>query len=773
MNVLVVGGASSLLNQLIRKIKKEGHRVYLLSGKRYGVAGYEKVFERYDLPYDSANLSDVFESVNPDVTLFMGAFDSNFRWNEEEREMVQMVSGLTNLLISHSMVCKGRFIFLSSSDVYSDSFDADIPEDTPTSPSGIKAMALSQCEEMCTSFRRTRETDVVVLRVDNYYLIPKEPDDVNDICSRMCLEALRTGGITVDKGHRFSLLYESDAVEFIFRLIRCGEHQYPVYNLSSSEELTELEIARYIQQAMTQGTGVYIDEKEKQTRRCVLANGRFDSEFNGRIFADTRQTVEKVALYMAEHKELFLTNEQEKKGLFRRLADGIKGFIKALIPYLENLICFVAVFLLNSGILGSQYLERLDLYLLYVLLFAVVYGQYQATFSALLAIIGTFFAQIRDNTVLDVVLDYGTYLWIAQLFVVGLVVGYIKDQINKLMIEREEEEQFLDRQLTDIKDINGSNVRVKDALETEVVNQRDSIGKVYHVTSKLDQYIPEEVLFYAAETMSELLRSKDIAIYTVSNDTYARLFAFTSEQARTLGKSIRYRELDEVYETVAERKVYVNKTLDPRYPMMANAIFDNDQVKTIIMIWGIPWDRMTLGQADLLMVVSYLIQNAVVRATRQIELLENQRYQAGGYVMEQEAFSALVHAFQSARNKGLTECTLLRITTSNVKQGVQPYAPDMPVEPETHGETGKALISRLRQTVLQIAAPKKKQDKQAYAAVGKALISKIRQEDYIGVLEDGNLYLLLSNSNLTDAEFVIKRIESVGYHCILSEDLMP
>ena len=729
MNVLLIGGISSLINQLIRKIKKEGHRVYLLTGSRFSPAGYEKVFVQYDFPYDSESLGDAFESVNPDVTLFMGAFDSNFRWANEERELVRLTSGLTNLLTAHSMAGKGRFIFLSSDDVYSESYEGDVAEDTPTSPSGVKAMALAQCEDICASFRKIRGADVAVLRVDHLYTIPKKPDEVNDICARMCLEALKTGYISADPGRRFSMLYESDAVEFIFQLIRCGEHQHPVYHLSASQELTEPELAGYIQQAMEEDISVTVEEKEEKAQRCILSNQRFDGEFGAKIFADTRETVEKVAKYMVAHKNLFLTGEQEKESLWKRIMNRVGWLVRALVPYLENLICFVLFFLLSNSVIAKQYLNRLDLYLLYVLLFAVVYGQRQATVSAVLSVIGTYFTQLDNRTLLEVTLDYGTYLWIAQLFIVGLVVGYIKDQILKLKMEREEERQFLTLQLTDIKDINGSNVRVKDALETEIVNQRDSIGKVYHVTSKLDQYMPEDVLFYAAEILGELLGSDDVAIYTVSNDTYARLFAFTSEQAKTLGKSLRYRELGAVYDTLAERKVYINRELDWRYPMMADAIFDDDgQIKTIIMVWGIPWERMTLGQADLLTVVSYLIQNSVLRATRQINLLEDQRYQDDGYVMEQEAFASMVRAFLTARNKGLTECAVLKISLPEGKPAGNEKA-------------------------------------------GKALTGKIRQEDYIGTLEDGNLCILLSNANNEDAAFVIGRIQEEGYGCILLEDL--
>ena len=782
MNVLVVGGMSSLLNQIIRKIKKEGHRVYLLTGNRYGAGAYEKVFERYDLSYDSDCLSDVFESANPDVTLFMGAFDSNFRWSNESRELVRLTSSLINLLTAYTMAGKGRFICLSSDDVYSESYKTDITEDTPASPSEVKGMALVQCEDICASYRNNRGADIVVLRIDHFYLIPQEPDDVNDICSRMCLEALKTGSISVDSGRHFSLLYESDAVIFIFKLIRCGEHQHFLYHLSASEDLTEPEIAQYIQQAMSESADISIDETQGAEHRCILDNHRFSDEFGEEFFADTQETVQKLAKHMLAHKELFLTGEHQKKSLWKRIVEKMGGFIRAVIPYLENLICFVLVYLLNTRNVGDQYFYRLDFYLLYVLLFAVMYGQQQATVSAILAVMGFYYAQLHDQEFLAITLEYGTYLWIAQLFIVGQIVGYIKNQILKLQTERDEERQYLNRQLSDIKDINGSNVRVKDALESEVVNQRDSVGKVYHITSKLEQYMPEEVLFYAAEIMGDLLKSGDIAIYTVSNNAYARLFTFTSEKAKMLGKSLRYQELGEVYGALAERKVYINRSLDQQYPMMASAIFDEDQMKMIIMVWGIPWERMTLGQADLLTVVSYLIQNAVLRATRQIDMLESQRYQDDGYVLEQEAFAPLLRAFLAARNKGLTECALLQIPLPEGEP-----VDRAPREPAKGGarlskkpqglsavvnQCLSAMFSSLsgKNQAGQKTAPSAFLRLGKYKNVGRILNSKIRQEDYIGTLEDGNLYILLSNSNNEDAAYVIERIQEEGYNCFLLEN---
>ena len=56
----------------------------------------------------------------------------------------------------------------------------------------------------------------------------------------------------------------------------------------------------------------------------------------------------------------------------------------------------------------SLYFSKIDFYLLYVLLFAVVHGQRQATLSAALATMGYLFRQMYGRTGLAVVTDYNT-----------------------------------------------------------------------------------------------------------------------------------------------------------------------------------------------------------------------------------------------------------------------------------------------------------------------------------------------------------------------------
>ena len=118
---------------------------------------------------------------------------------------------------------------------------------------------------------------------------------------------------------------------------------------------------------------------------------------------------------MKKNEAVFLDKEEPRLSLWKRVLQKWGWFFRAIVPFLENLLCFVPFFMLNNRVVGSQYFSQLDFYLLYVLLFAIVYGQQQATFSALLATAGYLFRQTYTRSGFEVMLDYNTYVWIAQL----------------------------------------------------------------------------------------------------------------------------------------------------------------------------------------------------------------------------------------------------------------------------------------------------------------------------------------------------------------------
>lgn len=724
MDVLLIGGKSSIMDAMINKLNKEGHRIYVLTGNRFNTHRYHKAFEQYDFSYENECIKEVFESIDPDVVIYTGAYDTTFNWSTSRKESVAYSAGLVNVLMACASLGHCRFIYLSSEEIFHKSCEHNIMEHEQPANNTFKALAIAQGETTCDNYQRTMGIDTVVLRLDHVYGIPHSGGEITEICGRMCLEALTKGRIQANGNHIFSMLYVTDAVEFIYQIMMAKKHKRNLYHLSSATPINEQELAQIVASAF--GNVSIDNHMVGKEYRVVLSNREFEEEFHGKIFHTPKKIIPQIVTYMKKHSKHFTDDPLQSDGFIKRTIKKFYVIFRALVPFAENLVCFIPFFMLNNRAVGSEYFANLDFYLLYVLLFAIVYGQQQATFSAILATAGYMFRQQYNRSSFDVILDYNTYVWIAQLFILGLVVGYMKDRLKQIRGEGEHEIDYLEEQLDDIADINTTNVHIKNVLETQIVNQNDSFGKVFEVTSSLDQYEPEEVLFYATDVLGRLIDSKDVAIYTIANDSYARLFAATSPKARVLGNSIEYKKYVPMYEAVKEEKVYVNKDMDDKYPLMANAIFSEEKMQMILMVWGIPWERMNLGQANMLKIVGYLIQNAVIRANNYMEALEEKRYVSESQILEEEAFSSLARAYMNAKAKGLTECTIVRIDTTEDN----------------------------------------------YQQAGAIIGGKLRNTDYLGRMSDGNLHVLLSNTNQKDAEFVLKRFAETGYHCEIQEDVL-
>ena len=710
-----------MTDAVIDKLNKGKHRVFLLTGRRDRRDSYRHVFERYDYTYEDESVKDIFESVKPDMVIFMGAYDTNFDWHRERQESVRYTAAVMNLLSTYSMTGKGRFVYLSSHEVFGGAYHNDIAVSETTSPRGFKAMAVAQGEEICDNYRKTQGMDVLVLRFDHLYGIPHKGQEENSPCFQMCLEALKTGKISASDRRSFSMLYLNDAVELAYKVMMEEHPALSCYHISSMEEIDEIKLAEFIIKAMGGGIRL-VNHSVGEQYRLVLDGKLYEQEYDQKIFVSYGEGVSQVVKYMKRHADSFINEEDTGGSTAGRIWHGVKVAFKRLFPFVENLVCFIPFFFLNSKAAGSEYFNRLDFFLLYVLLFAIIYGQQQAIFSSLLAVAGYFLQQMYGRTGFEVLLDYNIYIWMAQLFIIGMVVGYMRDQLQYVKDENEEEVRYLSRKVDDIADINDSNVRMKQSFETQLVNQRDSLGKIYEITSSLEAYEPEEVLFYAAKVLGELMDSRDVAVYTVANSDYARLFSFTSTEAKKLGNSIKYTAMEDLYNDLSERRVFINKKLDEKLPLMASAVYTEDRMELILMIWGIPWQRMTLSEANRLTIVGALIQNAVVHANRYLDALTSERYLEQTKIMSADAFGQLSRAFFGARENGLTECAMLEILAKDYRQAAE--------------------------------------------ILGK----NMRQTDYMGVLEDGGFYILLSNTDAKNAEGVMRRFSNAGYECRLREE---
>lgn len=161
--------------------------------------------------------------------------------------------------------------------------------------------------------------------------------------------------------------------------------------------------------------------------------------------------------------------------------------------------------------------------------------------------------------------------------------------------------------------------------------------------------------------------------------------------------------------------------------MMACAIREKEEIRTIIMIWKLPWEKMTLGQASILTVTSMLIQNAVLRAQRFLDIMHSERFIDNTHILRTEAFTSILNTYRKAERHRLTRFTLLRII------------------PESESEL---IID-----------------------VGNRAAAHLRQDDHLGMGADGNLYILLPNTALKNAEIVMNRLKDYSIHTVAADNV--
>ena len=722
---MLVGGVSPMMRKLSLKLYKEGHRIYVLSGNRNPANHYEHAFERYDFPYDSASVEEVFQSVNPDVTILLGAFDGNFTGEDPKREAIWYAAGLQNLLLSWSALEKGRLIYLSSAEVYGNSYQIPVTESIRPVPRGIRALMLFQGEESCRFYQEQLKKDVLILRLDRLHDVPKDRREAAlGVCQSKCLDAFQSGSVSYRRNYKYGLTYMGDAVESIYKLIVCERHKYGLYHISSSVEYPEQQIAdaigKYLGKELEK-----IDNTLEEQHSVILSNERIKEEFGFQIWCEPEETIQKTLRYMKNHSSRFLDRSHPGWDIWHRIYFQTIELLGALVPYLENLIFFVPFFMLNNRATGSQYFSKIDFYLIYVLLFAVVHGQRQATFSALLATAGYLFRQLYNQSGIGVVTDYNTYVWIAEIFIVGLVVGYMKDQLNFLKEEKEQEVDFLSERVTDITDINDSNLRVKEGLITQVVNYDYSLGTVYDMIEQLEGDHPVKILFHAITLIRNVTDCQDVSVYRINTEKYARLFGYTSAKAASMGHTVYLPDKEPLYEAFLKQEVYLNRNMNPEYPMMAYCIYEEEQMDRMILLWSIPFERMTIDESNRLIVLSKLIQKSVKRSAAYLDLLKNKRYQDDSPALRTDAFEELVNTYHEAGEKNLTEYILLQVVSA----------------------------------------------KSGLTKAGIIISETLRATDYLGYRNDGNLYILLTSTDKKGCSYVQRTLEQKGIHTVISEEI--
>lgn len=136
MKVLICGEYGVFCRELIGRLKKERHTVFVITGSerpRYKRPS-DGVFQEYNFSYRSKSIHTIMKNVQADCMIVTGACDIKYNWQDKNHDSVRYLSGVTNLLMCARDAGIRQVIYCSSMGVYE-----NVPDEVITKKSPLKA----------------------------------------------------------------------------------------------------------------------------------------------------------------------------------------------------------------------------------------------------------------------------------------------------------------------------------------------------------------------------------------------------------------------------------------------------------------------------------------------------------------------------------------------------------------------------------------------------------------------------------------------------------
>jgi nucleoside-diphosphate-sugar epimerase len=368
------------------------------------------------------------------------------------KESVHFLSGLTNVITAAKYAGVKRFIYLSSLEVCEGDAEAVTEEYSEVMPLGAKAKTYFQGEKLCEFYREKDVFEVGIIRTPEIFGSFGDMIVGGNVVEKFIQEANKMQGISVNPNKSHYLVELNDAVEACYEVAFKCEWNQPIPFHVPGTFYTEKEIALLIKDEM--GEKVQIIEKPTEIL-CKRKFGTSRLEQRGFVLRNKLEnTIGEICQVISEN----LRVEERKK---RRHSD-LSHFILAIV---ENVVLFFAAYFLTMLTKDNWIGEVVNFYLIYVIIIAVVHGTTQTLLATFLSVIGEFFSILSAEGVGGILGEFGPYIWVLQLLVAGMLVAYMRDKYKLGLRDVSEDNRYLQIELDEIKEINESNVYIKEVYE--------------------------------------------------------------------------------------------------------------------------------------------------------------------------------------------------------------------------------------------------------------------------------------------------------------------
>ncbi|MGE5397287.1 MAG: NAD-dependent epimerase/dehydratase family protein [Chitinophagales bacterium] len=712
MKVLIIGGYGYIGSKLAAKMNKEGHSVAIIDNLSNGSQNSVS-FKHLSFIIDAedSRCEDIFKNHSFDVVIHL-ACEKNKNCVQPLQSTLSSLCGLINLLqLSVNFKVK-KFVFASSAAVYGDGAQVPFKEDSDCNPNSLDGINKLVGELYCQKWHEFYRLETVCLRISEVFGPGNYSRNTRGFFDIILDHMLDDHKLVIPDLHSsMDFIYINDVVDALYRAAFSDIRG--IYNLSNNLPVGPEELISLMRDL---DPLIEVDNQNKlpdQFTTWWLDNTGIKKTLDWVPMYSLEEGLRQTFDWRFTNRERISNEKAVKKTKFvSRMANSV------ILPYVENM-------LLLAGFLGLSYVSKGTLdetaasYLIYyIVIIGIVHGSRQLIISVLVSCAYYIFASMmHGRDIISLLYNTGSVLQLAFFILIGLLIGYFVDRKNQTIMEAANRFNLLKDRYKFLNEIHKQTMVIKDELQSQIANSEDSFGKIYNLTSQLDNVDSDNVFYSAISVIETVMKTDGVVLYTLgTSGCHLRLKAKSNKTGFEMPKSIKLDNHAYFQKVIAQKSVSVNDQFDPDIPIITGPILDSGQVVALVMLYDLPFQNLTLYHINLFCTVIKLISASIARASRYEEALAQQKLVPGTNLLKEDYLMNLIRVKQDARKRFGIEFKLLRSRT---------------VEHDL---------------------------KQLSSIIEKNL----RDNDHAGLASDGNIYIVLSETEGPAALAVIDRLKNVG-----------
>ena len=688
MRTLLVGNTGYITNKFVEEAFPES-LVMVMGDTSIRKNRKKNLFVR---PFvkNEKELKDIFSTYDFEQIIY---FSNYLTFHGETRGEAEMLRKILQL-------CRGkrnmRIVYLTG------------PERLYDVPTG-KTLLVSEMENLSREYAKLYKTTVKIIRSPYLYSEQYEKDFLNTVFREISTEQKIT--FQEDESQRMFFMSMQDLAELMYKIFDNWDEKEEILNIADVFDHCFKDLGDKL-------TELCPHLKVSYARHSIMENMLKDDK----IIRYKYGWFPKISI-LEELPELY-EHYQERNNIKEGRLDSLKHIIskhKAAVRVAEFAAFFILFELLN-GIAGNQaQFKMIDLRLLFVVLFGSMYGinyGIAAAAAESLSLIRAFEAEGSSWYVLF----YEPSNWIPFIFyfAVGAICGYIrmKNKDNVQFIK--EENDLLQEKFLFTREMYQEAIEDKNLYKKQILGSKDSFGKIFDITRKLDVIQPQELYIETIRVLEDVLENKTFGLYTLNRENgYGRLETASAQVQGNYPNSIKLSEYSAAMEELENGNVWANREFLENYPMYMAGIRKNGELVMLICIQQVSREQMSLYFLNLFKILSGLVETSLLRALEYQKAVEYRQYVKGTHILKTEYFEERLKVQHDMREQKLASYVLLKVEYSEMS--------------------------------LQKA--------------DEILRSKVRENDVWGISESKELYLMLVQTDKEALPNILARLKQAGLVC--------